>query len=54
MAKLFNDIMHGSEFPDELKLAEVMATFKNDKETKSKSYTSVSVSPTVSKVRNNT
>ena len=43
--------MHTSEFPDELKLAEVTATFKNDKETKSKNYGSVSVSSTVLKVR---
>ena len=51
LIKLFNDKIHGSEFPDKLKLAEVTTTFKNDDETKSKNYGPVSVLPTVSKVR---
>ena len=51
MTKLFNDTIHSSEFPDERKLAEVTATYKNDKKIKSKNYRSVSVSPTVLKVR---
>ena len=47
--KLLNDAMNNSEFPDELKLAEVKATFTK-MITKSKNYRPVSVLPTVSKV----
>ena len=43
--------MNNSEFPDELKLAEVTATFKKkDDPTKSKNHSPVNVLPTVSKV----
>ena len=31
LTKLFNESMNNSEFPDELKLAEVKTTFKNNK-----------------------
>ena len=31
LTKLFNESMNNSEFPDELKLAEVKMTFKNNK-----------------------
>ena len=34
LTKLFNDTMNNSEFPDELKLAKVTATFKKDGLTK--------------------
>ena len=44
--------MINSEFPDELKLAEVTATFKKDDLTKSKNNRPVSVLPTVSKSLN--
>ena len=42
--------MNNSEFPDELKLADVTATIKKDDPTKSKNYRPVSDLPTVSKV----
>ena len=42
--------MNNSEFPDELKLVEVTATFKKDNSTKSKNYKPLSALPTVSKV----
>ena len=34
LTKLFSDTMNNSEFPDELKLAKVTATFKKDDLTK--------------------
>ena len=34
LTKLFNDTMNNSQFPDELKLAEGMVTFKKDDPTK--------------------
>ena len=47
----FNDnTTNNNEFPDELKLAEVMAPFKRDDPTKSKNYRPGSVLPTVSKM----
>ena len=42
--------MNKSEFPDELKLAEVIMTFRKDYLTKSKRYRPASVLPTVLKV----
>ena len=50
LTKLFNDTMNNSEFPDELKLAEVTATFKKEDPTKPKNYRPASILPTVSKV----
>ena len=51
MTRLFDNTMNNSEFPDELKLAEVTATFKKkDDPTKSKNHSPVNVLPTVSKV----
>ena len=50
LTKLFNDTMNNSEFPGELKLAELTETLKKDDSTKSKNYRPVSVLPTVSKV----
>ena len=39
LTKLFTCRMDNSKFPDELKLAEVAATFREDCPTKSKTYT---------------
>ena len=50
LTRLFNDTMNNREFPDELKLTEVTATFKKDDPTKSKNYKPASVLPTVSKL----
>ena len=45
LTKLFNDTLNNSEFPDELKLAEVTATFKKGDPIKSRNYRPLSVLP---------
>ena len=43
LAKLFNDTINNSEFPDELKSAEITEMFNKDDPTKSKNGRPVSV-----------
>ena len=50
MTKFFSDTTNNSEFPDELKLVDVTATYKKDLPTELKNYRPVSVLTAISKV----
>ena len=52
-AKLFNNTLSNTEFPDELKLADVTPLCKKDDPNKSKNYRPISVLPVVSKAFEN-
>ena len=50
LLNLVNELIEKSEFPDELKLADVTPVFKKGETTNAKNYRPVSVLPVVSKV----